>query len=562
MKRSVISLIIIGLHLIILTVALRIPVAADSLQQTIPPADVTATPSTPMQISVQQQVPLALTIQRSIASTETLTSTTTLTETIAVTVDLSFDITLTDTVTATIPSTVRITFADAQTTTVPVSLTVALTPTASIVITPLAVIAETAGVTETESLTATASLTEGVALTPTLGLTTTVPPQIFSPTVVSTVAITANLRSGPDTTFDIQNTIAVGQSVLVVAQNADGTWYLLNNGLWLAAFLVENPPTTLPIATEELVTTLREQNPITPTVPLLPSTEITSTTPITGDAETGDAETGGAETEGPGLPILVPTPTPAVPSAESTEVITPTAESEEAAPADETGSEAPTVTVDANLREGPGTTFPIIGGTLTGQALTIVARNEDGSWFLLDNGGWLAAFLIANAPDPATVPLFEESTAQADAATPTTPLTPTVALTPTFGVQENLYVIRVDGITDRYDFALTQVENLVATAQEDPAQLENQEWIIQMTTMITLLRSASEELQSLAAPTFFAGAQTQLTQAANAYVVVADLLATAVEQLESDRLADASAQIEVGNQLLGAALSELERLTP
>ena len=135
-------------------------------------------------------------------------------------------------------------------------------------------------------------------------------------------------------------------------------------------------------------------------------------------------------------------------------------------------------------------------------------------------------------------------------------------LTPTFGVQENLYAIRVDGIVDRYDFALTQVENLISSAQADPTQLENQEWIIQMTTMITLLRSASEELQSLNAPTLFADAQTALTQAAEAYSTLADLLAEAVDQLAVERLADATTQIAVGNQLLGAALDEVERLTP
>ncbi|MCB0106000.1 MAG: hypothetical protein KDE53_08820, partial [Caldilineaceae bacterium] len=445
MKRSVTSLLIVGLHLIILTIALRIPVAAESRQQTIPPADDTApVPATPLQISVRQQVPLALTIQHAVAATGTLTATTTLTETIGVTLDLSFDVTLTDSVTATVPTTVVITFADAQTTTVPLSLTVTVTPSAAIVITPLLPIADTTPLTSTEALTATGSLTattgltEEVSLTPTVGITASVPPQVLNPTVVSTVAITANLRSGPDTTFDIQTTATPGQSIVVVAQNADGTWYLINNGLWIAAFLVDNPPASLPVATEDLVTTLREQNPITPTVPLNVGGTITTTVaePTTPPGET-------EATAEPDLPTLVPTPTPTTPVtttavvSPTTDAATDTGDTGDTAQAPATNAEPPTVTVDANLREGPGTAFPVIGGTVTGQALTIVARNDDGSWFRLDNGGWLAAFLVANAPDPATIPIFDENAPAAATPAPTAALTPTVPLTPTFGVQEN-----------------------------------------------------------------------------------------------------------------------------
>jgi hypothetical protein len=224
--------------------------------------------------------------------------------------------------------------------------------------------------------------------------------------------------------------------------------------------------------------------------------------------------------------------------------------------------EPPTTTVDANLRAGPGTAFPISGGTVTGQTLNIVARNEDGSWFLLDNGGWVAAFLVANAPDAATVPLFDEDAPPPTAPSPATTLTPTVPLTPTFGVQENLYVIRVDGIADRYDFALAQIESLVARAQNAPTLLENQEWTIQMTTMITLLRSAGDELQSLSAPAVFADVQGQLEAAATAYSSAAGLLAEAIDQLQAERLTDANVQVAAGNQLLGSALDEIERLTP
>jgi len=74
----------------------------------------------------------------------------------------------------------------------------------------------------------------------------------------------------------------------------------------------------------------------------------------------------------------------------------------------------PRITANANLRSGPGTNYSITGGTVTGQVITIVARNEDASWFQLANGGWVAAFLVANAPKVDDVPLFAASAETTD----------------------------------------------------------------------------------------------------------------------------------------------------
>lgn len=584
MKRGVITLTLIGLHLFLFIVALRTPAAADSLQQTVPQPDISEPVLSPVQLSVRQQVPLSLTVQTSVATTATAA----LTETVAVTLDLQFAVTLTDTVTTTIPSSVTITFGDQQTTTVPISLTVARTPVAAVAIalvTTTPVVTDTAAITDVVAFTATDELTGTIGvtpivtsteeLTPTEALTPAIPSQVTDPTIVSSITITANLRSGPATTFDIETVVGSGTSVVVVAQNADGSWYLLNNGLWLASFLIDNPPTDLPVATDALVTTLQAQNPVTPTVPIIDTpvdtpaitttAEVTTTVRVTEEIPTEEAPATGD------LPILVPTPTPTVPIAE---------EAADAAPAEEdpveeapVAEELPTVTVDANLRAGPGTDFDVIGGTVTGQTLTIVARNEESSWFLLDNGGWVSATLVANAPDSATIPLDDEiPPAPATETTATEPITGTAAITatdtvtptelPSFTVQENLYVIRVDGISDLYNFALTQIESLVAQVEGTPSVINDQDWIIRMTTRITLLRSAGEEIQLLTPPPIFEDAHTQLLQAAVVYGDAADLLTQAVEQTAIESVTAANAQIAVGNQLLGAALDAIEVLTP
>jgi hypothetical protein len=60
----------------------------------------------------------------------------------------------------------------------------------------------------------------------------------------------------------------------------------------------------------------------------------------------------------------------------------------------------------ANLRGGPGTNYPIVGGVKAGAALSIMARNAKGDWYQLANGAWIAAFLIPtpSATKPPPIP--------------------------------------------------------------------------------------------------------------------------------------------------------------
>ena len=52
----------------------------------------------------------------------------------------------------------------------------------------------------------------------------------------------------------------------------------------------------------------------------------------------------------------------------------------------------------ANLRQGPSTEFPIVGGAVEGQEILLVGRNADGSWYQLQSGAWIFAQLVENAP--------------------------------------------------------------------------------------------------------------------------------------------------------------------
>jgi endonuclease YncB( thermonuclease family) len=62
-----------------------------------------------------------------------------------------------------------------------------------------------------------------------------------------TVNDNANLRSGPGTDYERVGGAAQGDAVEIVGRNADGDWYQLVSGTWIAAFLVDGAPEGLPV---------------------------------------------------------------------------------------------------------------------------------------------------------------------------------------------------------------------------------------------------------------------------------------------------------------------------
>lgn len=113
-------------------------------------------------------------------------------------------------------------------------------------------------------------------------------------------------------------------------------------------------------------------------------------------------------------PTVTPVNKPAAP-----QVSVPTA-APTAAPATASAPAVASAATDANLRVGPGTAFEVVARVSTGEVLAIVGRNEDGTWFLLDEGAWIAASLVHNAPPlaqlqvalPASTPTPKSAVAQ------------------------------------------------------------------------------------------------------------------------------------------------------
>jgi uncharacterized protein YgiM (DUF1202 family) len=83
--------------------------------------------------------------------------------------------------------------------------------------------------------------TETRAATDTVSVTV---PQVVEPAVVTAAA---NLRDGPSTGANVIGQISADTVVTLTGRNSDATWYELDDGSWVVGFVVQNPPTDLPI---------------------------------------------------------------------------------------------------------------------------------------------------------------------------------------------------------------------------------------------------------------------------------------------------------------------------
>ncbi len=90
----------------------------------------------------------------------------------------------------------------------------------------------------------------------------------------------------------------------------------------------------------------------------------------------------------------------------------------------QTASRTGTANRDANLRGGPGTNHPIVGGVKPGQVLAIVGNNPAGDWLQVGDGKWISASLV-------TLAIAEAPPALAPVATPTTAALPAAVAPPT-----------------------------------------------------------------------------------------------------------------------------------
>ncbi|GIV76407.1 MAG: hypothetical protein KatS3mg050_0801 [Litorilinea sp.] len=185
--------------------------------------------------------------------------------------------------------------------------------------------------------------------------------------VVTTEDSRLNVRSGPGTDFAIVGKLDPGRVVTITGSSEDGQWYRVqvdevDGEAWIAAAYAAVTEAT-PAATEE------------------PAAALPTPTPTPGQAST------------PAQPVevsLLPTPTP-------TPQPTPT---------------APVAVIQPermNVRQGPGTNYPVVTTVTAGTWLPIVALGPQGEWYQVqvagrDEPAWVYAGLTQGLGPLETLP--------------------------------------------------------------------------------------------------------------------------------------------------------------
>jgi len=101
----------------------------------------------------------------------------------------------------------------------------------------------------------------------------------------------------------------------------------------------------------------------------------------------------------PVITAVSPGVTITVDSAQSMKVFVPLSEVEDTTVVTDSQIFVGIVKRDANLRLGPGTNYAVDGQLLLGEPIRVVASNEAGDWYQLEDGKWIAAFLVDGLPD-------------------------------------------------------------------------------------------------------------------------------------------------------------------
>ncbi len=234
---------------------------------------------------------------------------------------------------------------------------------------------------------------------------TTTPPITQTQAVTATINADANLRSGPGTEFDVVTGAAFGTVVTVVGRTEASDWYLLSDGNWVFATLLNGTFTDVPVVDAEgniisgpnqgrraldLVSTSAAAPVSTPatdsavSLVATPTPEAEPTTSVAPDVAIPTETTSSSE--------IAPTETAPLVATTESDAATPT-------------SGQATTSAPANLRAGPGIAFDITGSVDVGAVLTIIGQNPAGDWYQLIDNSWVFAQLVTNAP--ANLPVVE-----------------------------------------------------------------------------------------------------------------------------------------------------------
>lgn len=188
-----------------------------------------------------------------------------------------------------------------------------------------------------------------------------------------------------------------------------------------------------------------------------------------------------------------------------------------------------TVNANANLRAGPGTNFEIVGKPRFGDTVVVVGENEDGSWMQLDNGGWMAAFLLDPTGETAAAAEQAEQEEDDEEATEETEDSPDAPPTPTTVPAEDQaarasYLQQVAQIGTDVSNGATILQALLQNPQPF-----NDQWRSQVDGQLAIISSAIDQYLALTPVSGVDDLQAQLTGVTTVCEQAIDYLASGLE---------------------------------
>jgi hypothetical protein len=191
---------------------------------------------------------------------------------------------------------------------------------------------------------------------------------------------------------------------------------------------------------------------------------------------------------------------------------------------------------NANLRSGPGTNFAIVGNVQSGDAVTVVGQNNDGSWLELDDGNWIAAFLVDPIDEDDDNAANDEEEAEEEADEETEPLT------------LETYLGELSTISDQALSAASVLDDLVESPQP-----QNSNWRVDLSSQLNALTNALDQYLDLTPVPEYEELHTQVTDVA---LTCEDAVSNLVTALENPPTID-TALANQSVQACGAAANAL-----
>lgn len=244
----------------------------------------------------------------------------------------------------------------------------------------------------------------------------------------ATIIEDVNVRRGPSAEEERIGGAFAGQEYVITGKNESGDWLRIDfegqNGWVIGAYVTatnqENVPIIDPSQQQDPTPEANESDsaiiePGAPTVILLGEMNIRGGagtdydvigTALAGQefAITGKDDTGewwqvdfGGQSGWLYAPFVVASNTDGVPLANATPVPSGPDSTPTTAVPVEPGAPAVTIGGVVNVRTGPGTEYPVMGGSSTGQQYMITGKNQDGSWWRIDyfgQAGWVDGTLV------------------------------------------------------------------------------------------------------------------------------------------------------------------------